>query len=562
MNFEFRTQAPAFLALLALAACGGGGGGSGGGAAAPLATNVSLSGTAATGAAIAGGTVEVKCAGGNTASTTTSSTGGYSVTVTAAALPCVVRVTSNGATLHSVIETGAALPAVANVTPLTELLTSQIAGATASSFFNTFDAAAQARLTPAAVTTATTNVATALAGVIDISGDDLLRGSLVPAVDGSGGNLADQKLDALALALTEAGSSVAAVAQALVSSPGAPPPILASVPLAASSCPALRSGRYVGVYAADPQVTGSIMVLDARTLVATAERPSTIGTVTFTAAPGEPCRFSGVGEAGMTQDLLVSKSGLAVSRVQGGGALRTGLAVLLPAQTISLADLAGTWNSVSYERSAFDGLVYPENGTFTLSASGDATADESFDGLVSTGLGDPGLSFVTNSAGGFNVAAFGVVIDSERFFAFRAPDGNLTLVGTGGDSDENLAVARREENVVPRAVGVVLNFWDVSVRATTEPVVGFSDTIVATDTTSTPKTETRVRASNNRVDMRSFNTPRQGLRYRAPGSCTTGVGGPATPCFGAVSIDGQGTGLSAAAGVGPNSFFSLSVIKP
>ena len=89
------------LALAAgLAACGGGGSSSNDGAApvnppkppAPVATE--LFGTAAIGAPIAGGKVEVRCQGGATLLTaTTTATGTWQVDTTGQALPCAVRVT-------------------------------------------------------------------------------------------------------------------------------------------------------------------------------------------------------------------------------------------------------------------------------------------------------------------------------------------------------------------------------------------------------------------------------------------------------------------------------------
>ena len=53
-----------------------------------------------------------------------------------------------------------------------------------------------------------------------------------------------------------------------------------------------------------------------------------------------------------------------------------------------------------------------------------------------------------------------------------------------------------------------------SVSALTE------DSITITATDSAAKTVTRLRASDNRVDMHTYDKPRDGLRYRAGNSCT------------------------------------------
>lgn len=89
-----------------------------------------LSGTAATGAPIAGGAVTVNCAGTTTdLPATTSATGTYSIstadaTAANAVLPCSVRVTLGSTTLFSLVTTGS----TANVTPLTNLAVERALG--------------------------------------------------------------------------------------------------------------------------------------------------------------------------------------------------------------------------------------------------------------------------------------------------------------------------------------------------------------------------------------------------------------------------------------------------
>ena len=81
--------------------------------------------------------------------------------------------------------------------------------------------------------------------------------------------------------------------------------------------------------------------------------------------------------------------------------------------------------------------------------------------------------------------------------------------------------------------------------------------------TGSPNTVTRIRASDNRVDTRSFNAPRTGLLYRAPNSCTTGIGGPALACAEGIFLPTQGTGFTVVSGGSPtNGFFSVSVLRP
>ncbi|EMN1925912.1 hypothetical protein RVV18_000269 [Burkholderia ambifaria] len=77
---------------------------------------VALSGTAATGGALASASVTVSCARGS-ATTLTDGGGNYRVTVNAV-LPCVISVASGGTSLHSLAYAGGTF----NTTPETELM--------------------------------------------------------------------------------------------------------------------------------------------------------------------------------------------------------------------------------------------------------------------------------------------------------------------------------------------------------------------------------------------------------------------------------------------------------
>jgi hypothetical protein len=103
--------------LATLVACGGSfcvgldscGGGNG-------LQNVALSGTAATGKALASATVSFRCAR-SSGSTLSDGGGHYSITFNAT-LPCILTVTSGGTTLHSLAFAGGTF----NTTPETELM--------------------------------------------------------------------------------------------------------------------------------------------------------------------------------------------------------------------------------------------------------------------------------------------------------------------------------------------------------------------------------------------------------------------------------------------------------
>ena len=87
--FTRRVGVPLLAGLLALlTACGGGSDVT----VSNTNTAAMLSGTAATGAAIVGGVVTLKCASGTTASPITGADGAFSVDISGATLPCLVKV--------------------------------------------------------------------------------------------------------------------------------------------------------------------------------------------------------------------------------------------------------------------------------------------------------------------------------------------------------------------------------------------------------------------------------------------------------------------------------------
>jgi hypothetical protein len=151
MNFSriFKGAALAALTAAVLAACGGGDS-----APAPAATST-VSGTAATGAAIAGGTVTLKCVSGTTSAATTGTDGSFSIDVTSVTLPCVAKVeykNAGGATaqLYSLISAAG----TANITPLTDLLVAKLANSSAAGAFDSFTATTGKAITAAQIKTA------------------------------------------------------------------------------------------------------------------------------------------------------------------------------------------------------------------------------------------------------------------------------------------------------------------------------------------------------------------------------------------------------------------------
>ena len=182
----------ALATALLLASCGGTGDSS-------TASGVQLSGVAATGAALASATVDVKCQFG-LGSATTGADGSFNVTVPAPAqAPCLLKVTKGGTTIYGLANAAGRV----NVTPITDLLVAQAAGGDPGAAFTGFDPAKAAAIRErldAARTYVQTQVA-ALSGNV-ITGDPLTKPFVIGDAD-------DKILDNLAATLATAGKTLA-----------------------------------------------------------------------------------------------------------------------------------------------------------------------------------------------------------------------------------------------------------------------------------------------------------------------------------------------------------------
>ena len=166
---------------------------------------LTLSGTAATGRAIAVAAISAKCQVGS-GSATTSDDGRFQINVTGGMLPCLLQTTdpTDGSTLHGAAGSadGTTSTATVNVTPLTEMLTARALGQTPAAFFAAFDAgSATQNLSPARLKAAQTDVTTVLTGTVDTTQlpADFAASPLkaATATDASAGDKHDQLLDAL-----------------------------------------------------------------------------------------------------------------------------------------------------------------------------------------------------------------------------------------------------------------------------------------------------------------------------------------------------------------------------
>lgn len=217
-------------AIGALSACGGGSD------AAPSGTTSTVSGTAAVGAPIVGGTVTAKCAAGTSSTATTGTDGRFDLALTNATQPCLLEVsggTVNGRTNTDRFHSASLAAGTVNVTNLTELMVAHALQATASATTTTQYAGAlpTARLTGTTLSASKAYVLTLLpqlGAATPASGVDIVTSAF--AADGTG---LDAVLDDLAAALR--GKTLAAVGTAIgtdaasTTAPGNPAAALTTV---------------------------------------------------------------------------------------------------------------------------------------------------------------------------------------------------------------------------------------------------------------------------------------------------------------------------------------------
>jgi hypothetical protein len=412
---------------------------------------------------------------------------------------------------------------------------------------------------------------------------NMATGSLVAASGGAAGNAYDQALDALNTKLTSAGTTLADLTTSVVvTSPVAPPSSSTAVSLPPdlllqpkeASCAALRSGTYRVIV---PQVgaTGTHGDASTQKLTFNATVPSVTNgagdVFTLTPAAGSPCRYATSGGG----DLVFAQSGAFAIYTSDG---RFGVG--FPEQTIPLADLAGDWNFLRFDRETVNDPLVAKSFNGPISSAGFFALAANCDDAktcVTTGL--PTIPITVNSAGGFNFNYSST--DYSRFFAFRTGSGNLMLAGTGHDGTFGFGTIRRT-NALPGVTGTPNVFWNVdAVNLLTGTTYGPKGVAIADGQNSITSVDvgqdlfTRNNVTNfssNPVTTRPetiyanavAGTSRQGYRWRKPETVVNSAGITVNVSE-AIQLPLRGTGMTVTLLPNANlaaSRLSLSVTKP
>ena len=525
---------------------------------APPPPSVTIAGTAVQGAALGGAAVSVKC-GTGTGATTTAASGSYTVAITGGALPCAVKVVGTGGiTYHSLVAgTGNTGTFTANVSPLTEMVVSHVGATDPAAFFSAFSSTSTVPAT--SVTAANSYVEAAMAGLTSLAGVNSLTDTLVV------GNALDQKIDSVVAGLATAGLTVADVTTSIVQNPAAPSVVAAPLAASAADCAWFKSGKYriISRTETDPKYRFEVAQVNATALTATGA-----DNVASPMTSDGACQFS-INETDGTTKVLVSSGGMIVGHFQSKTvATDRDMFFGVPEQTLPIAELAGTWNLALWQPGNIGagGKAAAVNAEFTIDATGQVTALKACLGLFAcVPSSAPFGKFVTNPSGGFDVLdENGLVIG--RVFAYKTLAGRKVAVGLRADNTLSIAVPMNPLGALP-AVGTVSNFRNLEIDGNPADSVSplTEDSITITATNSNAKTVTRLRASDNRVDMHTYDKPRDGLRYRAGNSCT--INSAPFNCAEVVQLPLQGMGVTLTLSAVPqppasSQFYQFSVNKP
>lgn len=575
--------AAALSAAALVAACGGGGGET---PVAPAQASLQLSGVAATGLAMASSAVDVKCASG-TGTATTNASGGYTVTVTDGALPCIVKVTGqvNGVdvTLHSLAQAGTAsgstTTATANVTPLTEMILARAVGTLPSDLFANFGSGSA--VTSTAITQASTDILTALstAAGVDLTTIDPFNTPLVAATSAnpSGGNNYDKLLDQLGTVVSPA--TLAQVVSQIASTTGSGAPTTLSEVVTNISkgllagCPQALSGKYRII---DYIGASDVVEIDfGAGLLKAADGDHAI------TPSSQACEFDVAGSVLTT--VMIGPAGAGVTR----DAERVGF--IFPVQAHNFASVQGKWEFLEsgVEEASSNNAARHWVGEMTIASDGkvtvcdyDVPANNFSACVVDT---DEAATLQANSDGTFSLQ-YGS--GSSPVYGFRAPNGALTLFGTNNPSGslapevlKSSFVLTRPNTISAAPVGTESKFWDVTQNVVLDsgnntvlnpgrdPSLN-TGTIARNSTVITASTETTITrkltssgSDNGRVDTLTLNNPIPGMRSR-PQGVDNSTGTP-IPYSAIISRGFQGTGISIALDNRVDRhFMSYSVTRP
>ncbi len=179
-------------------------------------SSLPVSGVAASGWAINSGTVSAVCVSGSVPSTTTDSAGKFTLDMSQATLPCILRSTVPNTTayIYSIVEYGATN---ANITPLTHLLSDLLFATNSADVYNGFKSDFSSKVSSYNIKSAKDQVVSVLKSVgIDLGTNDLLKDSFQPKTSAIEGDEVNSKINQFLVSLVMADANVTSLASAVI----------------------------------------------------------------------------------------------------------------------------------------------------------------------------------------------------------------------------------------------------------------------------------------------------------------------------------------------------------
>ena len=335
------------------------------------------------------------------------------------------------------------------------------------------------------------------------------------------------------------------------STPSPPPPSVSP------TCSSLRSGTYrviVSVMASAGQYSTDTMTLNAATGVTTGTDPGDVGQLTSTGN----CTFNT--DAG--GQAVVSSAGVLVFRTVETSGTRLGIA--FPEQTIVVADLAGDWRKLGFERGD-TGMYAADFGEATIAANGGFTITRYCPDVKTCLASIPvmNINLSPNTAGGFNLVNT-TQSWTDRVFAYRSGS-DLMMVSLAGNGSFSLWTQQRT-NTLP-TVGTRSTTWGVYTNASLlSPAVPSLSDFTTTAVDMAAGSLTRVSEIDGHAETISINAPYPGLNFRAEGTAVATKGPNAGSNvtvreFAALGLRGMGISVLSLPTLSGGSYF-LAVTPP
>ena len=585
--------------MLALAGCGGGGT-TETPVAAPAPAPITLTGIAAGGAAIVGGTVDAKCSTG-TGSATTAADGTYSLTLTGIA-PCLLQVadpTNAAKVYYSAVQAGTT---TANITPLTSLIVANALGADPAIAYASFSGTTASNITTGGLSAAVTKVAAALTavGVTIPSGTDPLTASFTAATESNAGSALDQQIDTLMSILANANVPLSTLATTIATnnaSAGAATTAVSTLATnsgissstlgtsangttEATSCPYATSGTYLAVNLGGSDIqklsinfgelTGSNVTKGVDFTITSGVDPNNPCAYSFTTAETPSQTFNVRG----TQSGLAAYSAAAIPTAPSALLSDADLGIVVPAPhtPYAVADFKGSWDVISFSRptsatswgTGVTQIVNDGLGTstyYTCANDGTSCSTTASSTATITGPDDTGVFTSTGSDGSVN-----------RIVLYRSSNGDMVAIGVLSSSAtmsrEYFVASQRVSALTVRKVDSTYSSvaWIVTNSTAGLVQTASEQSYTVTNVTSDPVTFTRYKGTDTlNTDTVQIDVPRAGMITRDQVDVIPGVSDKPAAAF--VAVGGLGwvvlaTTTSSAPGATGSVYFGISLSPP